>query len=103
MLAAFSGPGLPLFGRQNPLGRTRASVTNQEKARVDGYVIALRPRFEPVLERVYGNERAVRLSPAVLDMHVLITSRQPATKQQFDTLRGSDRGCAKATNRWSVV
>ncbi len=62
------------------------------QAQADGYVMALRPRFKGVPEKLYGGQRAARLSPAVLDVLALVAYRQPATKQEIDTLRGSDCG-----------
>jgi segregation and condensation protein B len=62
------------------------------QAQADGYVMALRPRFRPVLEKLYGGLRAARLSPTVIDVLALVAYRQPATKQEIDTLRGADCG-----------
>ena len=62
------------------------------QAQAEGYVMALRPRFRPVLEKLYGGQRAARLSPAVIDVLALVAYRQPATKQEIDTLRGHDCG-----------
>ena len=52
-----------------------------------GVVMALRPRFRSVLEKVYGYARAARLSPVAIDVLALVAYRQPATKQEIDTLR----------------
>ena len=57
-----------------------------------GVVMALRPRFQSVMEKVYGNTRAARLSSAALDVLALVAYRQPATKQDIDNLRGADCG-----------
>jgi segregation and condensation protein B len=57
-----------------------------------GYVLALRPRFRPVLEKLYGSARAARLSPAAVDVLALVAYRQPATKQEIDSLRGAECG-----------
>jgi segregation and condensation protein B len=62
------------------------------QAQAEGYVMALRPRFKPVLEKLHGGQRAARLSPAVIDVLALVAYRQPATKQEIDTLRGADCG-----------
>src|SRR6516164_2175352 len=62
------------------------------QAQAQGYVMALRPRFKPVVERLHGGPRAARLSPAVIDVLALVAYRQPATKQEIDTLRGTDCG-----------
>jgi segregation and condensation protein B len=55
-----------------------------------GYVLALRPRYRPVLEKLYGTTRAARLSPAAIDVLALVAYRQPATKQEIDSLRGAE-------------
>ena len=57
-----------------------------------GYVLALRPRFRPVLEKLYGGVREARLSPAAIDVLALVAYRQPATKEEIDGLRGADSG-----------
>ena len=62
------------------------------QAQGPGYVLTLRPRFRPVAEKLYGGPRAARLSPAAIDVLALVAYRQPATKQEIDTLRGSDCG-----------
>jgi segregation and condensation protein B len=62
------------------------------QSQADGYVMALRPRFKPVLERLYGGPRVARLSQAAIDVLALVAYRQPATKQEIDSLRGHDCG-----------
>lgn len=57
-----------------------------------GYVLALRPRFRPILEKLYGGAREARLSPPAIDVLALVAYRQPATKQEVDSLRGADSG-----------
>jgi segregation and condensation protein B len=57
-----------------------------------GFVLTLRPRFRPVLDRLYGTTREARLSPAAVDVLALVAYRQPATKQEIDSLRGADSG-----------
>jgi segregation and condensation protein B len=57
-----------------------------------GYVLALRPRFRPVLEKLYGGNRQARLSPPAIDVLALVAYRQPATKQEIDSLRGAESG-----------
>ena len=56
----------------------------------DGYVLALRPNFQGVLEKVYGGQREARLSMAAIDVLALVAYRQPATKAEVDSLRGAD-------------
>jgi segregation and condensation protein B len=62
------------------------------QAQGPGHVMLLRPRFQWVLERLYGGQRAARLSAASIDVLALVAYRQPATKQEIDTLRGTDCG-----------
>jgi segregation and condensation protein B len=57
-----------------------------------GYVLALRPRYRPVLEKLYGAVREARLSPAAVDVLALVAYRQPATKQEIDSVRGAESG-----------
>jgi len=57
-----------------------------------GYVLTLRPRFRGVLSRLYGTAREARLSPAAIDVLALVAYRQPATKQEVDSLRGAESG-----------
>jgi segregation and condensation protein B len=57
-----------------------------------GYILALRGRFRPVHERLYGQAREARLSPPAIDVLALIAYRQPVTKQELDSLRGAESG-----------
>jgi segregation and condensation protein B len=57
-----------------------------------GFVLALRPRFEPLVEKLYGTSREARLSPAAVDVLALVAYRQPATKEEIDSLRGAESG-----------
>lgn len=60
--------------------------------REQGYVLALRPRFRPVLEKLHGTIREARLSTAAVDVLALVAYRQPATKAEIDSLRGNESG-----------
>jgi segregation and condensation protein B len=60
--------------------------------REQGYVLALRPRYRTVLEKLYGTNREARLSPAAVDVLALVAYRQPATRQEIESLRGADSG-----------
>lgn len=60
--------------------------------RDQGYVLTLRPPFRPVLERLYGSNREARLSPAAVDVLALVAYRQPATRQEIESLRGAESG-----------
>src|SRR5207248_7307806 len=57
-----------------------------------GYLLVLRPRYAGVRERLYGGPREARLSPAAVDVLSLVAYRQPATRQEIDSLRGADSG-----------
>jgi segregation and condensation protein B len=57
-----------------------------------GYALALHRRYRPVLDKLYGTAREARLSPAAVDVLALVAYRQPATKQEIDSLRGADSG-----------
>lgn len=58
----------------------------------EGQVLTLRPRFHAVVENLFGTARAARLSPAAIDILALIAYRQPATKQEIDSIRGIESG-----------
>jgi segregation and condensation protein B len=57
-----------------------------------GYMLELRPRFKPVWEKLYGGMREARLSPAAIDVLALVAYRQPATKQEIESIRGAESG-----------
>jgi segregation and condensation protein B len=57
-----------------------------------GYVLSLRPRFKNVTQKLYGPLREARLSGAAVDVLSLVAYRQPATKQEIDSLRGCESG-----------
>ena len=57
-----------------------------------GYVLALRPRFQGVVEKLFGGVREARLSTAAVDVLALVAYRQPATKAEIDSLRGAESG-----------
>jgi segregation and condensation protein B len=60
--------------------------------RDQGYVLALRPQYRPVLEKLFGSNREARLSLPAVDVLALVAYRQPATRQEIDSLRGADSG-----------
>ena len=62
------------------------------RAHDQGHVLALRPRYRPVLEKIYGAVREARLSTAAVDVLALVAYRQPATKQEIDSVRGVESG-----------
>jgi segregation and condensation protein B len=55
-----------------------------------GYVLALRPRFVTVREKLHGSIREARLSQAAVDVLSLVAYRQPTTRDEIDALRGAD-------------
>jgi len=57
-----------------------------------GYVLTLRPRFRSVIEKVYGGVREARLAPAAIDTLAVIAYRQPLTRSEIDSVRGSESG-----------
>jgi segregation and condensation protein B len=57
-----------------------------------GYVLTLRPKYRSVADKLYGSVREARLSAAAIDVLALVAYRQPATKQEIDSLRGVESG-----------
>jgi segregation and condensation protein B len=57
-----------------------------------GHVLTLRPRFRGVIDKLYGGVREARVSTAALDVLSLVAYRQPATKQEIDSVRGAESG-----------
>jgi segregation and condensation protein B len=55
-----------------------------------GYVLNLRPRYQAVIERLSGGPREARLSKAAVEVLSLIAFRQPVTRVEIDSQRGSD-------------
>ncbi len=55
-----------------------------------GYVLALKPQFRRVKERLAGSPREARLTPGALDVLALVAYRQPLNKAEIDSQRGSD-------------
>jgi segregation and condensation protein B len=62
------------------------------RSRGEGFVLALRPRYRPIMEKLYGTTREARLSAAAIDVLSLVAYRQPVTKQEIDSLRGAECG-----------
>jgi segregation and condensation protein B len=57
-----------------------------------GFVLSLQRRYRNVPELLYGGPREAQLSQAAVDVLALVAYRQPATKQEIDTLRGYESG-----------
>lgn len=62
------------------------------EVRDQGYQLVLRSRYRSVVEKLFGSTREARLSPAAVDVLALVAYRQPATKQEIDSLRGAESG-----------
>jgi segregation and condensation protein B len=58
----------------------------------NGFVLNLRPRFRSIPEKLFGATRQARLSSVALDVLALVAYRQPATREEIDSLRGVDSG-----------
>jgi segregation and condensation protein B len=57
-----------------------------------GYVLTLRPRYRPVVEKLAGGPREARLSAAAIDVLALVAYRQPVSKAEIESLRGAESG-----------
>ena len=57
-----------------------------------GYSLALKPSYQPLIDRLHGTAREAKLSPAAIDVLALVAYRQPTTKQEIDGLRGVESG-----------
>lgn len=54
------------------------------------YQLALRPQFAPLVRRLSGRTREVRLSVAAIEVLALVAYRQPITLQAIEAARGVD-------------
>ena len=57
-----------------------------------GYRLSVLVRYQHLKERIFGGPREVRLTQAALDVLSLVAFRQPASKSEIDSIRGSDSG-----------
>jgi segregation and condensation protein B len=53
-----------------------------------GWQVATRPEYAPLIQRLYGGRRQVRLSKAGLEVLAIIAYRQPITRLEIDDVRG---------------
>ncbi len=60
--------------------------------RDDGFVLAIRPAYRHLRERLFGGPRETRLSQPALDVLAVVAYRQPVSKAEVDALRGIDSG-----------
>jgi len=54
-----------------------------------GYRLVLRRSFDPIRNKFYGRIRQAHLSQAAVDVLAIVAYRQPLTRDQVDTLRGT--------------
>lgn len=57
-----------------------------------GYVLAVKPQYRSLREKLFGGPREARLSQAALDVLSLVAYRQPIEKTEIDSVRGFDSG-----------
>jgi len=62
------------------------------QATAQGYVLALKPRYQTLVDRLSGAPREARLSRPAVEVLSLIAFRQPVTRAEIDSQRGSDSG-----------
>ena len=58
----------------------------------NGHVLALRPKYLPLHEKLFGGVREARLSNSAVDVLALVAYRQPTAKPEIDSLRGAESG-----------
>ena len=79
------------------VGRLNARYREQRRpyaveARADGFVLAVRPAYRAVRERLVGGPREARLAQPALDVLSVVAYRQPLGKAEVDAVRGTDSG-----------
>ena len=62
------------------------------EARDSGFVLAARPAYKNLRERLFGGPREARLSQPALDVLSVVAYRQPVGKAEVDAIRGTDSG-----------
>ncbi len=62
------------------------------ETRDDGFVLAVRPAYRNLRERLFGGTRETRLSQPALDVLSVVAYRQPVGKAEVDAIRGTDSG-----------
>lgn len=85
------------LGERNDSGRGRrdsepGAAAGGRGTTGPGYVMELRPFYQPILNRLFGSVREARLSPQAVDVLALVAYRQPVTKQEIDGIRGAESG-----------
>jgi segregation and condensation protein B len=61
-------------------------------ASADGFRLKLSGQFDRIVDRLYHRRRAVRISPAAVEVLALVAYRQPINRQTVENLRGADCG-----------
>jgi segregation and condensation protein B len=62
------------------------------QATEQGYVLALKPRYQALAERLAGGPREACLSRAAVEVLSLIAYKQPVGRAEIDSQRGSNSG-----------
>jgi segregation and condensation protein B len=57
-----------------------------------GFVLTVRHRFRRVREKLFGAPREARLSQPALDVLAAVAYRQPVTRADVETFRGTESG-----------
>jgi segregation and condensation protein B len=60
------------------------------QATAQGFVLSLKPRYQGLVDRLTGAPREARLSRPAVEVLSLIAFRQPVTRAEIDSQRGSD-------------
>ncbi|CAN5434086.1 hypothetical protein BH11PLA2_BH11PLA2_36820 [soil metagenome] len=57
-----------------------------------GFILAVKPQYRSLREKLFGGPREARLSQPALDVLSLVAYQQPVIKTEIDALRGVDSG-----------
>jgi len=60
------------------------------QATPQGYILALRPRYRSIRDRLDGAPREAKLTRAAIDVLALVAFRQPIVRSEIDSQRGHD-------------
>ena len=64
----------------------------------DGYLLELRPEYEHLRERFYGNVREAKLSQQAVDVLAVVAYNQPITRDDLETLINDSRPTQRVLN-----
>ena len=56
----------------------------------DGFILALKPAYQGLRERIFGGPREARLSVIALEVLAVVAYKQPVTRNEINSLRGQD-------------